>query len=493
VIVETRYRDWKGDWVDASPDSVKLVREFVDEHPANAAAYDVQNAAPPGAARCVVPDRQRVGIAAQVYSLWSQDSGGIGDLADVAALARSSDASVLLLSPLHAPLPGSPQEPSPYFPSSRQFRNPLHLRVDGVSLPNDPAYRIDRDAVWQAKSAVLEPEWERFGGDPAFDEFVAQHGDDLHRYATFCALVETRGRDWNRWPAAFRSGERDAVHAFAEGHFGLVGFHKWLQWRLDVQLREAADAGAGLIHDIAVGFNPCGADAWVWQDAIAPKMHVGAPPDEFNTAGQNWGLPPFIPDKLTQCGYRPIEAALRAAAEHGAGLRIDHVMGLFRLYWIPEGASAADGVYVRYPAAELLDVVARVSQDAGAFVVGEDLGTVEPGVRDVLAARGVMSYKVYWFEDDAPSTWPELALASVTTHDLPTIVSNGRDAGQVHGELLRAPCKAIVLTAEDVLGVEEQPNRPSEPDDPWNWSRRLPRSVDELAAAFRDQVGAPVT
>jgi 4-alpha-glucanotransferase len=452
VIVEPRYRDWKGDWRDVNPDTLKLVRGLVDEHPANAAAYEVANASPPYARRCVVPGERLLGLALQVYSLWSDASAGIGDLRDVEELARTSGADFLLLSPLHAPGPGLPQEPSPYFPSSRQYRNPLHLRVDAVRLPNDPQQRIDRDEVAAAKFAALEQEFAAFAGDPGFDAYCAQQGDDLRNYACFV--------DPSR-----------------------VEFQQWVQWRIDEQLRAAAAAGAGLIHDIAVGFDPAGADASMWRDLLAPGMHIGAPPDEFNQAGQDWGLPPFVPDRLSAVGYRPIAGALNAAAAHAIGLRIDHIMGLFRLFWIPEGATPADGVYVRYPAAELLDLVTSVSQRNGVFVIGEDLGTVEPGVREALAARGVLSYKVLKFEDDPPAEWPRLSLASATTHDLPTTVAEGGDVAAVHAQLRRANSVLVAFTAEDVLEMREQPNRPSI-DDPWNWSRRLPVPIEELARRY---------
>jgi 4-alpha-glucanotransferase len=433
VIIEPRYRDWAGEWRDVNPDTLALVRQLVDEHPPNEAAYEVANASPPGAARCVVPDRRQVGLAVQVYSLWSEGSGGIGDLCDVAQLAELSGADFLLLSPLHAPAPNLPLEPSPYFPSSRELRNPLRLRVEGVSGANDPALPIDRDAVWKTKMAALENEY-----------------------------------------------------AYASMLPDLPPFDDWVQQRIDEQLRVAASAGAGLVHDIAVGFDPNGADAARWKDVLAPGMHVGAPPDEFNREGQDWGLPPFIPEHLSAVDYLPIATALETAAAHAVGIRIDHVMGLFRLYWIPDGASPADGVYVRYPAAELLDVVAAVSQRYGVFVVGEDLGTVEPGVREALAARGVLSYKVLPFEDEPPETWPRLSLASATTHDLPTVAATGADVSAVHAQLRKAGSTLVVFTAEDVLRMTEQPNKPGT-EDPWNWSRRLPVPVEELARRFAQE------
>ncbi|MEY2398031.1 MAG: 4-alpha-glucanotransferase [Actinomycetota bacterium] len=508
MIVEPGFYDWDHVWRDANPETLRMVRDVVDvdDEPS---AYDVANASPAGAARCVVPDQRRDGIAAQVYALWSRDSGGIGDLEDVADLARASGAQLLLLSPLHAPLPGLPQQASPYFPSSRQYRNPLHLRVSGVPATNDPSEIIGRDKVWETKLAALMRQWEGFGGDPRFDAYVAREGDDLVRYATFCALSDFFGRPWSSWPSELLHPAGVGVRAFAVERAERVRFHQWLQWRIDEQLGEAANAGAGLIHDVAVGVDPAGADAWMWQDLFAPGFHIGAPPDEFNQAGQDWGLPPMVPAKLRAAQYRPIQAALAAAARHGAGFRIDHVMGLFRLYWVPDGGSPADGVYVRYPAREMLDMVAGVSQRSGAFAVGEDLGTVEPGVREALAARGILSYKVLWFEDDAPGDWPELSLASVTTHDLPTIagVWGGTDAdpairerlervvgaddlstdeviARVHARLGTAASRAVVVTAEDLIGVTERPNQPGTTER-WNWSRRLPVPVEDVAAAYR--------
>jgi 4-alpha-glucanotransferase len=227
-------------------------------------------------------------------------------------------------------------------------------------------------------------------------------------------------------------------------------------------------------------------------------MRVGAPPDAFNPDGQDWGLPPFDPWKLQAAEYEPFVQTVRAALRHGAGLRVDHVMGLFRLYWVPEGGSPADGTYVRYPWRDLLGILALEATMAGAYVVGEDLGTVEPWVREELAARNVLSYRLLWFESDPPSAWPEKALAAVTTHDLPTIAGvcsevdgderfRSRLSGSTvddavvgaYESLGRSPCLLVAATLEDVLGVVERPNRPGTLDE-WNWSRPLPLPLEEL-------------
>nr|MDQ6910280.1 4-alpha-glucanotransferase [Actinomycetota bacterium] len=282
-------------------------------------------------------------------------------------------------------------------------------------------------------------------------------------------------------------------------------FHRWLQWRIDVQLAAAATE-ITLVSDLAVGFDPNGADAWEFQDVLAAGVSVGAPPDAFNTAGQDWGLSPFDPDALRAVGYRPFIETLRAAFGHAGGVRIDHVMSLFRLFWVPHGGTPADGSYVRYRSSDLLDIVARESRRAGAFVVGEDLGTVEDGVREELTARQVLSYRLLWFESGAPSTYPERALAAVSTHDLPTIpgVWTGADPGGAdlrtrltetagvdesasvdeavaltYEALATAPSVLVTASLEDALGVTERPNQPGTVNET-NWSLALPIPLEAI-------------
>jgi 4-alpha-glucanotransferase len=261
-------------------------------------------------------------------------------------------------------------------------------------------------------------------------------------------------------------------------------------------------------------------DAWRWQDLLAPGISVGAPPDEFNHAGQDWGLPAFLPGRLAAAGYEPFVETIRSSLTRQGGLRIDHVMGLFRLWWIPDGAGPADGAYVRYPARDLLDIVALESVRHQAVVVGEDLGTVEPGVRDELAARDVLSYRLLWFEDDLPARWPSCAMAAVSTHDLPTVrgLWEGsdretlRDLGvaanddgiadvrrrlvaaadldedataddavvAAHRALGRAPARLVCATLDDLMVVAERPNIPGAPPEHPNWSLALPRPIEDL-------------
>jgi 4-alpha-glucanotransferase len=243
------------------------------------------------------------------------------------------------------------------------------------------------------------------------------------------------------------------------------------------------------VHDLPVGVDPAGADAWLWRDVMVESMRVGAPPDRFQPEGQDWGLPPFDPFKLRAAGYEPFVQLLRAAFRHAAGLRVDHVMGLFRLYWIPVGASPTEGTYVRYPWRDLLGILTLEATNAGAFVVGEDLGTVEAWVRQELAGRDILSYRLLWFEDDPPSQWPEKALAAVTTHDLPTVggmlaaTGDGRPVREAvrsgYAALAESPCLLVAATLEDALEVMEQPNQPGTVNE-WNWSRALPLPLERV-------------
>lgn len=477
---------------------------------------------------CALPAGRMWGWALQLYAARSHASWGIGDLGDLRRLARWSrdqlGAGFLLLNPLHAALPGLPQQPSPYYPSSRQFRNPLYLHVAGKAAhPPTPANEsrlvgrlIERDDVYTAKLGALEDAFASFDGDPAFDAYRAEQGAALESYATFCALSEQHGRPWSAWPGGLRHPASPEVEHARRRLRRRVDFHAWLQWQLDVQLA-AAGHEIPLVSDVAVGVDPAGADAWMWQDVFAPGMSVGAPPDEFNTRGQDWGVPPFDPWKLRAAGYEPFRQMVRAAFRYAGGIRLDHVMGLFRLYWIPAGASPAEGAYVRYPAADLLDIVAEESRRASAFVVGEDLGTVEDGVRADLAARNILSYRLLWFEQEEPETWPTRAMAAVTTHDLPTVAGlvTGSDLDAQHriglhpneqamadlrarlrslapaagvpdvvaaayAAVARSPSMLLTATLDDALGVEERPNMPGTTHEWPDWSIALPLAIEDI-------------
>src|SRR2546423_3237229 len=262
--------------------------------------------------RCHLPEGLRTwGWAAQLFALRSEESWGIGDLGDLRRLGRwaaGQGAGMCLVNPLHAALPGLPQEPSPYFPSSRCFRHPLYLRVEGdadAGRALNQSAHIDRDAVWEAKLAQLERQFKDFGGSPSFDRYRAEHGEVLERYATYCAIAEVHDRMWPSWPEELRRPESPAVARFADEREDRVRFHAWLQWHIDEQL-SGAGSEIGLMQDVAIGVDPSGADAWMWQDVFALGVRVGAPPDEFNRAGQDWGLPPFDPWRLRLARYQPV-------------------------------------------------------------------------------------------------------------------------------------------------------------------------------------------
>jgi 4-alpha-glucanotransferase len=488
--------------------------------------------------RCLLPEGRGWGWAVQLYATRSEASWGMGDLADLRRLgewsARELGARLLLLNPLHAALPGLPQTASPYYPSSRQFRNPLYLRVEDVpgaaelgadleKLASEGRALngnrlIDRDAVHRLKLEALSRLWDAFPGDAAFDAFCTAGGPSLEGYATFCTLSQEFGRPWWSWPERYRQPHSPAVEAYRGDHHERVRYHQWLQWLVDAQLARAGEE-VSLIEDLAVGVDPAGADGWLWQDVLASGMSVGAPADEFNTQGQDWGVPPFDPWKLRQAAYAPFVETIRASLRHGGGMRLDHVMGLFRLFWVPHGSSPREGTYVRYPASELLDIVALESHRAGAYVVGEDLGTVEPHVRVELAARNILSYRLLWFESDPPPQWPVFALAAVTTHDLPTVaglwrgsdleaqraanmqpneestaatrrrlaeLAGSEDAAvedvvaAAYWELSLTPCLLLTATLEDALAVEERPNMPGTTDQWPNWSIALPAPLEEI-------------
>ena len=431
--------------------------------------------------RCYLPEAVRDGgrlwgLTAQLYALRSARNWGIGDFTDLCGLveaAAAHGAGVVGVNPLHALFPHNPRHASPYSPSSRLFLNTLYLDVERiVDAQGDaatrariaaPAFReqlralraapmIDYAAVAQAKRTTLESAWAHFrrthlapdapaGGTTratalgqAFRDWCAGGGTALHRQGLFEALQEhffaqdTAIWGWPVWPEAYRHPEAPAVERFAREHAERVEFYLYLQWHADEQLGAVGrrclelGLGGGLYADLAVSVDRGGAETWANQSLYAVKASVGAPPDPFNLLGQDWGLPPWI-------------AALRANMRHAAVLRIDHVMALMRLYWVPPGVSAVQGVYVAYPFEDLLGILALESQRNRCLVIGEDLGTVPPGMRERLAAAEVLSYRLMYFERDAagdfqpPAAYPRRAIAAISTHDLPTLAGwwIGRD------------------------------------------------------------------
>lgn len=418
----------------------------------------------------------------QLYALRSARSWGIGDLGDLREFtmwtAREHGSGAVLLNPLHAPGPTHPVQPSPYTPSSRRFANPLALRIEDVDAyrradPDTRAEvdalrvssttpRIDHDLVWSAKRSALELLW-RSEGRP---DLLGESTDGLRDWATYCALAERHGGRWSRWPEPLRDVTSSAVAEARRELAPRVAFHAWVQRQCAEQLTAVRDAAAdagmsvGVLHDLAVGVDADGADAWALADVLATGVSIGAPPDNFTPRGQDWGLPPWRPDRLAATGYAALRDMLRAVLAHADGLRIDHVAGLWRLWWVPPGEGPDRGTYVHYDADVMLAVLALEAHRAGAVVVGEDLGTVEPEVTEALADNDMLGCAVSWFTRDesapgepllTPAQWPPRAAASISTHDLPTA------AGFLRAEHVRA--RADLGLLDDVPGERNSAER----------------------------------
>jgi 4-alpha-glucanotransferase len=536
--VQPDYVDAWGVRRKADRDTVRLLRAALGT--ASPGATSPPPELPAGRRRtCHLPaERQLWGWAAQLYAVRSKRSWGIGDLGDLRRLgawSRGLGAGFVQLNPLHASAPVPPVQASPYFPSSRRFRSPLYIAMEDVPGRAGAAGEvaaigaeirhlneerlIDRDRVLGAKLRALEAIWASRPPTRGLDEYARSAGPGLETYATYCALAEVHGAEWRRWPVGLRRPGGRAVSAAADELRPRVEFHRWLQWLLDHQLARAA-AELPPVCDLAVGADPGGADAWTWSAELIPGFSVGAPPDALNMQGQDWGFPAFNPRALAECGYAPLRDTVRANLRHAGGLRIDHVMGLFRLWLIPRGAPPGAGAYVTYAAEPMLDILAEESRAASALIVGEDLGTVQPEVRAALRRRRILSYRLMWFEDRRPAGYPRLALSAVTTHDLPTIAGlwSGFDeeamraaglepssdanreivrrlsrVGEVptdapagdavlaaYSALRRSPSRLLAATLEDAMVVPERPNMPGTVHEWPNWSLGLPGGLEGL-------------
>ncbi len=409
------------------------------------------------------PTRRGWGMMEQLYSLRSKRSWGIGDardLSETASFFGDLGADFVLINPLHAASPVPPMAPSPYLPVTRRFVNPIYIRPEDVPelayLPgpqrslvewaaeevrelNSQNEPLDRDVIWAAKSQALEvifraPRSRSRQRD--FERLRAREGRGLEDFALWCALREQQPE-----------GELPDVNTVASQRIELaarIEYHSWLQWVVDEQLGGAqraaktAGMGIGIMQDLAVGVHSQGSDIWSSPEIFARTIEVGAPPDMYNQQGQNWSQPPWNPKALVESAYEPLRAVCSAVMRHSGAVRIDHILGFFRLWWIPKGHSAIDGTYVRYDHEAMLGVLLLEAHRNGTVVIGEDLGTVEPWVRDYLTSRGVLGTSVFWFEKEdggyplSPERYRSLLLATVNTHDLPP--SAGYLAGE-HVEL----------------------------------------------------------
>ena len=396
------------------------------------------------------------GVNAQLYSTRSASSWGIGDaadLADLAAVCADKGADFLLVNPVHASQPVSPLETSPYLPVSRRWLNPIYIRPESIeeyaSLPQASRAAIerlrdetrqfatredliDRDRSWEAKREALEVIFaapRSYHRQSQLDRFIERGGSELSNYALWCALVEREGTIELPEDLARSSAPRVELERLELAD--RVDFYQWCQWVAAEQLEHAQHVARevgmeiGIMADLAVGVHPYGSEKWSRPELFASGMSVGAPPDVYSQQGQNWSQPPWSPRSLAESGYLPLRDMVRAALANAGAVRIDHILGMFRLWWIPDGCAATEGTYVYYDHEAMMGVILLEAQRAGAVVIGEDLGVVEPWVRDYLRERGVLGTSVVWFEKEG-SGWPlrpehyrDRALAAVNIHDLP--------------------------------------------------------------------------
>jgi 4-alpha-glucanotransferase len=554
--------------------------------------------AAPADTRCFMPgwleSGRTWGITSQLYGLRSRRNQGIGDFEDLATLAElaaRSGADFVGVNPLHALFLSDPGRSSPYSPSDRRFLNPLYIALDPLGMDGEPepdsvaaaraSELVDYPLVARLKRAAFKRRFAAFcehdlnsrtEQGSAFEAFCSERGSPLQAFALYEALSEAlvaRGHPcgWHAWPEEYCSPESAAVRRFASENEANILFQMWLQWLADEQLRDAqrralaAGMRIGLYLDLAVGVAPDGAATWIDRELMVPGVRIGSPADRFNERGQDWGLAPLSPAALAERNAEPFGTVVAAVMRHAGAIRIDHAMGLMRLYWIPSNADAIDGAYVRYPMADMIRQLAEASVARSSLVIGEDLGTVPPGFRQIMQDTGIQGYRVLYFERReeqqfrAHSSYPREACACISTHDLPTLAGwwlgtdidarerlvcldsgsvarqrseRGRDrylllaalaeagllphglervvSGQeppphelppealaaAHVFLARTPSRLVAVQLEDLTGAVEQANLPGTVNDCPNWRRKLPLSLDEIAATplFKEISGA---
>ncbi|MGR3249893.1 MAG: 4-alpha-glucanotransferase [Paracoccus sp. (in: a-proteobacteria)] len=516
--------------------------------------------------RCHLPDQGRSwGVAMQLYQLRSDRNWGIGDfgdLADIAVVLGKAGADFIGLNPLHALFLSNPDHCSPFSPSNRRFLNPLYIAVDRlhgfqpqmVDMARVEALRqtdlVDYAGVAALKLPLLRRIWDDAGRPDAGEDVLTEGGADLRRHALFEALsarmvAEGHGAGWRDWPAEWQDAEGDAVAAFADANGEELRFHRWLQQAARRQLAEAdaacerAGMTIGLYLDFAVGEASDGSGAW-GNPLVVPGVRIGAPPDWFNETGQDWGLSPLSPTEMAARKAAPFAELMEQATLQAGALRIDHAMGLWQLFLIPDGDGPPEGTYARYPVADMLDALARASRQNRTIVIGEDLGNVPAGFREVMEEVGILSYRILLFErtDDGfiqPEDYPRDAMACLSTHDLPTFQGwwRGDDIGlrlehgligqpaaqeqadarvieraqllddltaaelwsgaapdidpapedlvaAVHLFLARSPSRLLAVRLEDITGEVDPVNIPSTVDEHPNWQRKLSVPIERI-------------
>ena len=545
--IETTYTDVLGRRQTARSETVRRVAEMLartGSKPAAPSPHIDPQAAYHG------DGRRHWLLAVQLYAVRSHRNWGHGDFTDLAALidlAADVGAAGIGLNPLHALFMDRPEDASPYAPNSRLFLNPLY--IDVTALPEfspdqgspeiellQSSAMVDYTRVAREKLAALRLAYRNFRASTHpkrrqdLEDFRAERGQTLQRFAAFETLRRRFNSVWWEWPEEWRKPSSEALQRLRKEQDEEVGFHEFVQWNADRQLRACRDLAQqrrlpiGLYIDLAVGVDAGGADAWMQQDSMLIGLSVGAPPDALQPAGQNWGLTTYNPHALVAQQFEPLREMLRDAMRYAGAIRLDHVLGLKRLYVIPNGGSAGDGAYLRFPFEAMLATISEESRRFTSIVIGEDLGTVPEGFRETLAAWGIWSYLVVLFEREAdgsfrhPSRYPENALATFNTHDLPSyrgwisghdlrvkrsikldpgesdeerqrsrsawrkaIADADADAfEQAVAFLAATPTRLIAVALEDILGVEDQINIPGTVAEHPNWRRRLPVAIEEL-------------
>lgn len=521
---------------------------------------------------CKAAEGRVSGVAISLYSLRSKRNQGCGDFTDLKAFctwaAKALGAGFIALNPLHAIPNRQPYNTSPYLPTTTLFRNFLYLDVAEVpgcppldkwqdelaALRDTPHVEYEKVAAW--KLDILRQCFRKFAGDVRFDAYRASQGASLTLFATYCALYDSIHAEhpdvwlWQDWPEQYRDPASPAVCEFAGANAADVLFYEWLQWLIDLQLAaaqkhavEICGMSIGLYHDLALAVDRSGFDAWAFREYYIKGCRVGSPPDDFAPEGQDWSFPPPNTAMHKASGYKQFIATIRNNCQHGGALRLDHVMRLFRLFWIPDGFKAAEGTYVHDNAQDLLRILALESLRNNVLIIGEDLGTITDEMRAGLKNAGILSYRLLYFERrwdgsfKQPGEYPEQALVCTTTHDLPTIAGfwTGHDIdvrrsvglildeGSYHQQkqqrqtdkvkllealyeakvlegdvdsnaaelpdkvrkaifdFLRAtPSKLFAFTQDDLTGFPEQQNMPGTTWQHPNWRHKMPVSIEDL-------------
>lgn len=556
--IEATYIDAFGHRQEVAPETIDKILQAVEAAGVSAtAALPSVGPAPTQAYQGNDPTSRLWLLSLQLYGVRSRRNWGHGDFTDLAAmvdLAADIGASGIGLNPLHVLFEDRPEQASPYAPNSRLFLNPLYIDVEAI--PEFPGIQaigaaetvkalrnaeyVDYRTVAQVKMSGLRLAYALFRTAARserrrdFETFRQEQGDALVRFASFEVLRRRFAQPWWHWPEQWRTPDEMTLTTLREVSGAEVGFYEFIQWIADRQLAacqakaRARGLPIGLYIDIAVGVDPAGADAWSAQSAILRTLSAGAPPDLFNPDGQNWGIAAFNPRGLAAEGFATFRRTVAAAMRHAGASRIDHVLGLNRLFLIPHGASAREGAYFRFPLEAMLAVVAQESVANRCIVIGEDLGTVPMELRGKLAEWGIWSYRVLLFERHAdggffaPDHYPAMALATFSTHDLPTYVGwisghdiavrqrSGLKSGETEAErqdavrrlrdavayagfpgesfvaiagfLGATPSRLVAIAMEDVLGVRDQANLPATVDEHPNWRQRLPVTLEEWAS-----------